>query len=131
VDTLLDDYTHEAVQIARDAGQILRNRFGQPHDVRFKGTIDLVTEADRAAEDLIADRLRTLCPEHDLLCEEGSVGTTAGGVLDGGSSREAEAEKARPFIKCLTGGVVQRATKVTKATVPCHQDELRVAARDE
>jgi myo-inositol-1(or 4)-monophosphatase len=81
VDTLLDDYTHEAVQIARDAGQILRNRFGQPHDVRFKGTIDLVTEADRAAEDFIADRLRTLCPEHDLLCEEGSVGTTAGAAF--------------------------------------------------
>ena len=77
-DTVLEDYAREAAQIARDAGQILRDRFGQPHDVRFKGTIDLVTEADRAAEDLIADRLRTLCPEHDLLCEEGSVGATLG-----------------------------------------------------
>jgi myo-inositol-1(or 4)-monophosphatase len=78
VDTVLDDYAHQAAQIARDAGEILRDRFGQPHDVRFKGTIDLVTEADRSAEDLIADRLRALCPEHDLLCEEGSVGATAG-----------------------------------------------------
>ena len=81
VDTLLDDYACEAAQIARDAGQILRDRFGQPHAVRFKGAIDLVTEADRAAEDLIADRLRALCPEHDLLCEEGSVGVTAGGAF--------------------------------------------------
>jgi len=78
VDTVLDDYAREAAQIARDAGEILRDRFGQPHDVRFKGTIDLVTEADRAAEDLIADRLRTLCPGHDLLCEEGSVGDALG-----------------------------------------------------
>ena len=77
-DMVLDDYLHHAVQIARDAGQILRDRFGQPHDVRFKGTIDLVTEADRAAEDLIADRLRALCPQHDLLCEEGSAGAASG-----------------------------------------------------
>ncbi|WP_410967164.1 inositol monophosphatase family protein, partial [Salmonella sp. SAL4436] len=56
----------------------MRDRFGQPHEVRFKDTIDLVTEADRAAEDLIADRLRVACPEHDLLCEEGSVGASRG-----------------------------------------------------
>jgi myo-inositol-1(or 4)-monophosphatase len=78
VDLVLDDYARHAVQIARDAGQILRDRFGQPHDVRFKSTIDLVTETDQAAEDLIADRLRALCPEHDLLCEEGSVGLSVG-----------------------------------------------------
>jgi myo-inositol-1(or 4)-monophosphatase len=81
VDTVLNDYADQAAQIARDAGEILRDRFGQPHDVRFKGTIDLVTEADHAAEDFIADRLRTLCPEHDLLCEEGSVGATTGASL--------------------------------------------------
>src|SRR5215218_5255517 len=78
VDMVLDDYAPHAAQIARDAGQILRDGFGQPHDVRFKSTIDLVTEADQAAEDLIADRLRALCPEHDLLCEEGSVGLSVG-----------------------------------------------------
>ena len=77
-DMVLDDYARHAAQIARDAGRILGGRFGQPHDVRFKGTIDLVTEADQASEDLIADRLRSLCPEHDLLCEEGSVGATSG-----------------------------------------------------
>src|SRR5215213_11054215 len=76
-DIVLDEYAGEAAQIARDAGEILRDRFDQPHDVRFKGTIDLVTEADQAAEDLIAERIRTVCPEHDLLCEEGSVGATS------------------------------------------------------
>jgi myo-inositol-1(or 4)-monophosphatase len=80
VDPVLEEYAREAAQIARDAGEILRDRFGQPHEVRYKGTIDLVTEADRAAEDLIADRLRTVCPEHDLLCEEGSVGAMSGGT---------------------------------------------------
>ena len=81
MDKVLKDYADQAAQIARDAGEILRDRFGQPHDVRFKGTIDLVTEADQAAEDLIADRLRALCPEHDLLCEEGSVGAATGATF--------------------------------------------------
>ncbi len=81
MDAILNDYADHAAQIARDAGEILRDRFGQPHDVRFKGAIDLVTEADRAAEDLIADRLRVLCPEHDLLCEEGSVGAAVGAAF--------------------------------------------------
>ncbi len=81
MDAILNDYADQAAQIARDAGEILRDRFGQPHDVRFKGAIDLVTEADRAAEDLIAERLRVLCPEHDLLCEEGSVGAATGAAL--------------------------------------------------
>ena len=77
-DMVLDDYARHAAQIARDAGAILRDRFGQPHDVRFKGAIDMVTEADQASEDFIAGRLRTLCPEHELLCEEGSFGATSG-----------------------------------------------------
>lgn len=74
--TTLDEYARHAVEIARDAGAILRERFGQPHEIRFKGAIDLVTEADRAAEDLIASRLRDIYPDHELLCEEGSRGAS-------------------------------------------------------
>ena len=70
----LDDFLQFTVDIAREAGAILRDRFGQPHEVRFKGTIDLVTEADQAAEALIASRLREAYVDHDLLGEEGSRG---------------------------------------------------------
>lgn len=73
-DAGLELFTHYAADIAREAGTVLRERFGKPHEVRFKGTIDLVTEADQAAEDLIAGRLRELYPSHELLCEEGSRG---------------------------------------------------------
>lgn len=75
-DTILDEYARHAEETARAAGAILRERFGQPHEIRFKGAIDLVTEADRAAEDLIASRLRAACPDHELLCEEGSLGAS-------------------------------------------------------
>jgi myo-inositol-1(or 4)-monophosphatase len=73
-DPALADYARYAAEIARDAGAILRDRFGQPHELTYKGTIDIVTEADQAAEALIAARLRDACPTHDLLCEEGSRG---------------------------------------------------------
>jgi myo-inositol-1(or 4)-monophosphatase len=73
----LDLYARDATAMAREAGAILRARFGQPHDVRFKGAIDMVTEADQAAEELIAARIRERYPTHDLLGEEGSRGATA------------------------------------------------------
>lgn len=61
-----------AESVAREAGAVLRDRFGRPRDVQFKGAIDLVTDADRAAEALIAERLRAACPDHDLIGEEGA-----------------------------------------------------------
>lgn len=73
-DTILDTYARFAADLARDAGAILRDRFGQPNEVRFKGAVDMVTEADQAAEALIAGRLRDAYADHVLLCEEGSQG---------------------------------------------------------
>ncbi len=76
-ETVLEGYAREAAQIAREAGDILRHRFGQPHDVRFKGTVDLVTEADKGAEALIAGRIRAAFPDHRLIGEEGARGAQA------------------------------------------------------
>jgi myo-inositol-1(or 4)-monophosphatase len=59
---------------ARRAGTILRERFGRPHEVQFKGAIDIVTEADKASEALIAGLVRERWPDHDLLGEEGARG---------------------------------------------------------
>ncbi len=64
-----------AIEVARDAGAVLRERLGRKRDVQFKGTIDLVTDADRAAETLIAGRLREAFPDHRLLGEEGACGS--------------------------------------------------------
>ena len=57
-------------EIAREAGALLRERFGQRHRVDFKGAVDPVTEADRAAEAWIVRRLREAFPDHHLLAEE-------------------------------------------------------------
>src|SRR5688500_2156865 len=63
-----------AIGAARDAGMLLRERLTRPRDVQFKGTVDLVTDADRASEALIAGRIREAFPEHRLIGEEGARG---------------------------------------------------------
>jgi len=76
IGTSLDEVLLIAAEIARDAGAILRGRFGQTHDIRFKGPLDMVTEADRQSEALIAGRIQEHFPSHDLLGEEGSRGAS-------------------------------------------------------
>ena len=61
-----------ASAVAREAGALLRALHGRVRDVRHKGTVDLVTEADRASEKLIAARLLDAWPDDELLAEEGT-----------------------------------------------------------
>ena len=58
-----------AIQVAREAGNLLVQRLGAAQ-VTNKGDIDLVTEADIAAEELIIDRIRSHYPLHGILAEE-------------------------------------------------------------
>jgi myo-inositol-1(or 4)-monophosphatase len=62
---------------ARDAGAILRERFGVNRTIEFKGVVDLVTDADRASEQLVAARLREAFPDHRVVGEEG-IASAAG-----------------------------------------------------
>lgn len=67
-----------ALDAAREAGTMLRERLGTPIRVEFKGAHnDLVTEADTASETLIAARIRERHPDHRILAEEGTTGATA------------------------------------------------------
>ncbi|MDT7543065.1 MAG: monophosphatase [Acidobacteriota bacterium] len=59
-----------AIQTARDAGRVLAEKFGRALQVSNKGDIDLVTEADVAAEQLIVERIRSHYPRHAILAEE-------------------------------------------------------------
>jgi myo-inositol-1(or 4)-monophosphatase len=66
-----------AIQTAREAGRVLAEKFGRAIRVTNKGDIDLVTEADIAAERLIVERIRSYHPRHAILTEEsGDVITT-------------------------------------------------------
>jgi myo-inositol-1(or 4)-monophosphatase len=61
-----------AVQIAREAGAILMDRFEQPHQIKHKTSVfDVATEADRAGEEFIVDALHSAYPDHHIVGEEG------------------------------------------------------------
>ena len=59
-----------AIETARDAGQLLLEKFGRKLAVSKKGDINLVTEADLASEALIIERIKSYYPKHAILAEE-------------------------------------------------------------
>ena len=64
-------YLETAVEIAREAGSLAANYFERRVPFETKGEFDLVTEADRASEKLIVERLRSYFPSHSIMAEEG------------------------------------------------------------
>ena len=58
--------------IAREAGALLRDFYERGVRTEYKGDVDLVTEADRASEQLVTERLRAAFPEHGVYGEEGT-----------------------------------------------------------
>ena len=56
----------------------MRDGWGKPHAIEFKGAINLVTEVDRAAEKIILEQLRAATPDFDILTEE--TGTYGNGA---------------------------------------------------
>jgi myo-inositol-1(or 4)-monophosphatase len=61
-----------AAKAALAAGDIIRERYGRSHQIAHKGAIDLVTEADLAAEKKIIEILRAELPGTGFLAEESS-----------------------------------------------------------
>ncbi len=67
-----------ATEIAREAGNVLVQRLGTAK-ITTKGDINLVTEADIAAENLIIERIRSYYPQHGILAEESGEAVLVGG----------------------------------------------------
>jgi myo-inositol-1(or 4)-monophosphatase len=61
-----------AEDVARGAGEILRQNYGKRQSIHYKSEIDLVTDVDRQSEVYIMERIRSACPEHGILSEESS-----------------------------------------------------------
>jgi myo-inositol-1(or 4)-monophosphatase len=71
-----------ALAAARDAGALLLDRFGGPASgVESKSsTTDMVSDADRAAERLLIERISTARPDDGLLGEEGGRAAGTSGL---------------------------------------------------
>ena len=72
---MLPEY-QTAIRAALAAGQILRQHYRKPHQISFKGVIDLVTEIDGQSESLIHKLLEREYPNYGFLGEE--TGEVAG-----------------------------------------------------
>lgn len=59
-----------AIETAREAGQILLDKFGRKINISKKGDINLVTEADLASEKYIIEKISSYFPKHSILAEE-------------------------------------------------------------
>jgi myo-inositol-1(or 4)-monophosphatase len=67
----MPSYLETSLEIAREAGQLLSRYFERRVAFELKGEYDLVTEADRASEKLVVERLRARFPSHAIVAEEG------------------------------------------------------------
>jgi myo-inositol-1(or 4)-monophosphatase len=71
-----------AIEIAREAGELLREAVGKGLEIEEKGTaVDWVTQFDQQAETLIVNRLRRAFPDHGLVAEEGSRTDSRSGLV--------------------------------------------------
>jgi myo-inositol-1(or 4)-monophosphatase len=66
----MEDTLAFAIDTARRAGALLKKRIGSILQVEHKGAIDLVTDADMEAEDLIVRAIRGKFPGHTIVTEE-------------------------------------------------------------
>jgi myo-inositol-1(or 4)-monophosphatase len=70
----MSDYVEWASEVAREAGALLVRYYERRVRVEYKagkGDVDVVTEADRASEKYIVERIRARFPEHAIVAEEG------------------------------------------------------------
>lgn len=63
-------YLEVAIAAAKAAGALQRQRLAGEFEVSLKGEVDLVTEVDRASEEIIVSRLKASFPGHCFLAEE-------------------------------------------------------------
>lgn len=66
----MDDLLEHAKTTARRAGELVKSRVGSRQNVEHKGVIDLVTDTDRASEELIVRSLTERYPDHSIVAEE-------------------------------------------------------------
>jgi myo-inositol-1(or 4)-monophosphatase len=129
-----DAYLKAAVEIAREAGAILREEFDRPPEISYKGDVDLVTQADKRSEAAIVKRLTQYFPEHAIAAEEGTGHESAShsefrwhiDPLDGTTNFA----HSYPCF-CVSIALAQRDTVIVAVVFNPFYNELFAAARGE
>jgi len=69
----LDSREEAIVAVAREAGELAREFFSKPIEIKLKGKQDYITEADGQVERMIISRLKSRFPQDAFLGEEGGA----------------------------------------------------------
>ncbi|KAL8129183.1 hypothetical protein V2J09_018338 [Rumex salicifolius] len=78
----LSDFLAAAVEAAKKAGDVIRKGFYQTKQVEHKGQVDLVTETDKACEELVFNHLKQLYSDHQFIGEETTAACGATELTD-------------------------------------------------
>jgi myo-inositol-1(or 4)-monophosphatase len=75
------DFARVGTEVAVEAGRLILGRFRTEFTIEHKGTVNLVTDVDLAAEELIVSRIREAFPTHSILAEERHNKTTGESIV--------------------------------------------------
>jgi myo-inositol-1(or 4)-monophosphatase len=130
---LMNPFLQAAIEIAREAGAILRAGYEAPKEIEYKGEVDLITDSDRRSEELVVSRLRERFPDHAIVAEEGGRREAANArycwhvdPLDGTTNFA----HGYPCF-CVSLGLLEDGEPVVGAVLNPVYDELFTAARGE
>lgn len=126
------DYISAASAIARRAGALLMEYFVRGVKTEYKGagTVDIVTDADRASEKLIIESLRAAFPDHGIIGEEGSRSQIAGEYIWYVDPLDGTTNFAHGFpIFCVSIGLARNNEVVAGVVYDPSRNELFAAQR--
>jgi len=126
------NYITAASEIARGAGALLLEYFHRGVKTEYKGTgtVDVVTEADRASEKLIVQSLRTAFPNHGIVGEEGSRSQATNEYLWYVDPLDGTTNFAHGFpVFCVSIGLAHKNEVIAGVVFDPTRDELFAAER--
>lgn len=120
-----------ATEAALSGGAVLQAHWGKLEDIREKGRPgDLVTEADRAAEEAVLSVLKRHVPEHSILAEEsGQLGDRQSEFLWAIDPLDGTTNYAHqyPCVAVSIGLLIEGIPQVGVVFNPIHQELFRAA----
>jgi len=124
------EFVPQMSEIAREAGALLMDFFRRRVKIEYKGEADLVTEADRASEKLILERIRKQWPSHDVIGEEGARIETGGDYRWYVDPLDGTTNFAHGFpVFCVSLGLAFQGKRKAAVVYDPTRDELFAAER--
>jgi myo-inositol-1(or 4)-monophosphatase len=127
------NYLEAAIEIAREAGQILREEFARPPQISYKGgEVDLITQADKRSEQAIVSRITQYFPDHSIAAEEGTGHESTSEFRWHVDPLDGTTNFAHGYpCFCVSLGLAQRDALLAAVIYNPISDELFAAARGE